>query len=147
MNRFQSAIKPPGEQSQRGTPEEQGGQHAKQERQPTVEIADWVVHAVSGRHLRPEEEKVAGPIVHYVYGAALGGLYGYAAGRDPRVSAGMGAAFGAAAWILADELPLPLMGLSKPPWEYPASMHAYSLASHVVYGMSTEVLRRSIVRR
>jgi putative membrane protein len=144
MNRFQSMVKPEQEQHPRGKPEEQGGQHAKQHRQPTVEIADWVMTAATGRHLTRDEEKVAGPLVHYVYGAAIGGLYGYAATRNPKITAAAGLPFGVAAWIFADELPLPLFGLSEPPWKYPASMHAYSLASHVVYGVTTEVVRRGL---
>lgn len=137
-------MKPPEQQHPKGKPEEQGGQHAKQHRQPTVEIADRVMSAVAGRHLRPDEEKVAGPIVHYVYGAAIGGLYGYAASRNPKLAVAAGLPFGVAAWVLADEIPLPLLGLSESPWQYPASMHAYSLASHVVYGMTTEAVRRGL---
>ena len=144
MNQFQSAIKPKQEQNPAGKPDEQGGQHVKHHRQPTVEVADRVMNTVAGRHLRPEEEKVAGPLVHYAYGAAIGGLYAYAADRNPKITAAAGLPFGVAVWLLADEVPLPLLGLSKPPWEYPASMHAYALASHAVYGMAVEGVRRGL---
>ena len=40
------------------------------------------------------------------------------------------------------EAVVPALGLSKPPTEYPLSNHLYSLASHFVYGASTEATRR-----
>ena len=36
--------------------------------------------------------------------------------------------------------------LCKPPKEYPASTHLYGLASHRVYGLSLEMVRRDARR-
>jgi len=45
-----------------------------------------------------------------------------------------------------DEAALPVPGLSKPPTEHPLSSHGLALASHVVYGLTTDGVRR-LVRR
>jgi uncharacterized membrane protein YagU involved in acid resistance len=60
------------------------------------------------------------------------------------VTAGAGSAYGAAVWLVGDEAVVPLLGLSKPPSQYPASTHAYALASHLVYGLTLEGGRRAV---
>jgi hypothetical protein len=39
---------------------------------------------------------------------------------------------------------VPALGLSKSSEEYPLSIHAYALTSHLVYGLTTEVVRRAV---
>ncbi len=46
--------------------------------------------------------------------------------------------------VIMDEALVPAVGLSGPPWRSPASTHAYSLASHFVFGLTLEVVRRGI---
>ena len=58
--------------------------------------------------------------------------------------ASAGIPFGAAFWLLADEISVPLLGFSKGPTEYPVSTHAYALASHLIYGATAELSRRVI---
>ena len=108
----------------------------------TMKAADKLYQAVAGQPLSKEEKKVAGPAVHYVFGTAMGGLYGAAVEYDRRASSGAGIPFGTALFATADELAVPALGLSKDPTEYPLSQHAYSLASHAVYGVTTEAVRK-----
>jgi uncharacterized membrane protein YagU involved in acid resistance len=49
-------------------------------------------------------------------------------------------------WLLADEGIVPALGLSKGPKDYPLSTHAYAFASHLVYGIATEVVRSALRR-
>ena len=37
-----------------------------------------------------------------------------------------------------------VLGLSKPPTEVPVSKHVYALASHFVYGLTTDLVRRAV---
>jgi hypothetical protein len=37
-----------------------------------------------------------------------------------------------------------VLGLSKPPIKYPVSTHVYALASHLVYGLTAELVRRNL---
>lgn len=119
---------------------EKGGEQDSDD--ATMKTADKVYSSVFGRSLSEEEKKKAGPVVHYVFGTAMGGMYGVAAEYDRRVTYGAGVPFGAALFATADELAVPALGLSKEPTEYPLSQHAYALASHAVYGATAEAVRR-----
>ena len=110
----------------------------------TVKTASAISEGVFGHELTKSEKKVAGPAVHYAFGASVGGLYGAAAELAPEATAGAGLPFGAAFWLLADETAVPLLGLSKGPTDYPLSTHVYSLASHLVYGLTAEAVRRAV---
>jgi hypothetical protein len=47
-------------------------------------------------------------------------------------------------WLGADELGLWRARLAKEPTAYRPSLHVYALASHLVYGVTTELVRRSV---
>jgi len=51
-------------------------------------------------------------------------------------------AFGAAVWMLADEVALPLLDLTPPPEAIPLSIHLYALTAHLVYGLATRRMLR-----
>lgn len=108
----------------------------------TVKTAEAISEA-AGHQLTQQEKQVAAPAVHYAFGSTMGALYGIAAELNPKSSAGWGAPFGAALWLGADELAVPVLGLSGPT-DTPVSTHASALAAHVVYGLTTEVVRRAV---
>jgi putative membrane protein len=110
----------------------------------TQKVADQISEAVQGRKLTKSEKKKAGPVVHYAFGAIMGAVYGAATEINPSVNALAGIPFGAILFAGADELAVPALGLSKGPTETPLSKHALGLASHAVYGVTTEVVRRMI---
>jgi putative membrane protein len=117
---------------------------AKEQDDATVETAKVISRTVFGHELQESEKEPAGAAVHYVFGTATGGLYGALAEVSPQVTAGAGLPFGAAFWLIADEISVPLLGLSKGPTEYPVSTHVYAFASHLVYGVTTEFSRRAL---
>jgi len=55
-----------------------------------------------------------------------------------------GTGFETAVWVFADEGLVPALGLSQDSTAYPASVHMYSLASHMVYGLTAELVRRAV---
>ena len=154
MNQFQAAWtriqegteKSHGAQSMQPAEGSSGDQSldVKEQDDATVEVAKIVSREVLGHELQESEKKPAGAAVHYAFGTMSGGLYGALAEVTPQVTTGAGVPFGAAFWLLADEISMPLMGLSKGPTEYPVSTHAYALASHLVYGATAELSRRAI---
>jgi uncharacterized membrane protein YagU involved in acid resistance len=77
-------------------------------------------------------------------GATSGALYGAVAEVLPEVKVGAGLPFGVAVWLIADEGIVPAAGLSKSASEYPLSIHAYAFASHLVFGLTTEIVRRAV---
>jgi uncharacterized membrane protein YagU involved in acid resistance len=110
----------------------------------TMKTADRLFLLVNNRHLSKEEKRTAGPVVHYMYGTVLGGIYGLLAEFVPVSKVGFGTGYASAAWFFGDEIAVPVMGLAGSPWDYPLSSHAKALASHVVYGATTEAVRKAV---
>lgn len=155
MNQFQAAWskaaegfeKPHGAQSMQPSEGEkpgESGQDKEQQDDATVKAARAISEGIFGHELKEDEKRPAGAAVHYAFGTATGGLYGAVAELAPEVTAGAGLPFGAAFWLVADETAVPLLGLSKPPTEYPVSTHVYAFTSHLVYGLTAELVRRSL---
>jgi putative membrane protein len=111
-----------------------------------MRVANAVAVGLSNRELTPSEKETSGTALHYAFGISTGALYGVGAEFMPMITAGWGVPFGISVWLGADEGVVPALGLSKSPKEYPLSVHAYSLASHAVYGLTTELVRRAIRR-
>ncbi len=112
----------------------------------TVKTAQAIADAVCGCQLSDSDKKWAGPAVHYTFGTAMGALYGAATQTISAASSGRGAAFGTALWLGADEVAVPALGLAGPPTESPLSSHANALASHLVFGFVTDLVRRTVLR-
>ena len=110
----------------------------------TVKAAEKVSEALFDHRLEDDEKRWAGNAVHYATGGTSGAVYGLAAEFAPKVTSAVGVPFGTVVWLAVDEGAVPLFGLSKGPTEYPVSTHAYALASHFVYGLTTEVVRRAL---
>lgn len=153
MNQFQAAWtriqegseKPHGAQSMQPSEGSKGqGEDAKEQDDATVKVAKVISEGILGHELQESEKKPAGAAVHYAFGTVTGGLYGALAEVTPQVTSAAGIPFGAAFWLLADEISVPALGLSKGPTEYPVSTHVYALASHLVYGATAELSRRAI---
>lgn len=130
-------------QPSEGSPAAQG-QDAMEQDDATVKTANAISESILGHELQENEKKAAGAAVHYAFGTVSGGVYGALAEVAPQVTTAAGVPFGAAFWLLADEITVPLLGLSKGPNQYPLSTHAYALASHLVYGATTELSRRAV---
>jgi putative membrane protein len=113
----------------------------------THEAAARAAGAVEGRTLNEQEREVGGSLVHLAFGAGAGALYGALADASPRITAGGGVPFGMGLFLLAGEVGVPAAGLSRRPTTYPLSRHLASLASHVVYGLTLECVRRALTRR
>ncbi|HEY6119946.1 MAG TPA: DUF1440 domain-containing protein [Pyrinomonadaceae bacterium] len=156
MNQFQAAWtkaaegfeKPHGAKSMQPTDGGNSGAASEENKEnqdnATVKAASAISENIFGHELKEWEKEAAGASVHYAFGMATGGLYGGVAEFVPEVTAGAGLPFGAAFWLDADETAVPLLGLSKPPTEYPISTHVYAFASHLVYGLTTEVVRSAL---
>ncbi len=158
MNGFQKALgkriagveRAHGAQSlQRGSPQHGIGRDLRErgsddERDDAaMRLANAISVGLSAHDLQRSEKDSAGTALHYAYGISMAALYGAAAEFAPVVTIGAGLPYGASIWVVADEGIVPALGLSKSAEEYPLSIHAYALASHLVYGLTTEVVRRA----
>ncbi len=109
-----------------------------------MKVAERISEALLNRPLNEEEKKQSGRLVHYAFGAAVGGLYGALAEIKPHVKRGAGLPFATALFVAADEIAVPSLGLSQPPLKASAQDHFYTLASRFAYGTTTELVRRSV---
>ena len=108
----------------------------------SMQAADALARPALGRPLSERERLAGGTLVHHLFGAVAGAMYGAAAETQPSATAGAGIPFGTSVWLAADEIGLPLAGFAAGPFRYPASRHAAALASHIVYGLTVEGVRR-----
>jgi putative membrane protein len=118
--------------------------HASDGPDATMVTADRLARSFLGHRLSRDEKQKAAPIVHYAFASAVGSAYGATAEYAPQVKKWTGAPFGAALFVGADEVALPALKLSRGPREYPLSAHLYGLTSHLVYGLTIELVRRGV---
>jgi putative membrane protein len=128
-----------------------GGRHDSRDWQERYEgenaneiAAQSIAARAIDRELTRDELGVAAPLLHYTFGASMGALYGGLAETGDDVPLMSGAGFGTAVWVAADEVAMPLLGLSKRKGGLPLEAHAQSFAAHVVYGLTTEIVRRGV---
>ena len=125
--------------------EEEKNSKKKKDEPATVKAAEEISEAVFDHKLKKSEKEPAGEAVHYAMGATSGLIYGIASEIAPMTTVGLGIPFGAAVWLVADDVVVPALGLAKPATEYPLSTHAYALSSHLVYGLTTDLVRRAVL--
>ncbi len=130
-------------------PDSAGGRHDARDWQERSEgensnelAAQAIARRVLGRRLTNEELRVAAPVTHFLFGAAMGALYGLYVDARQRTMSGMG--FGSTVWLLADEIAMPVLGLSQPTTRRPVEMHLQSFASHLVFGVAAEMTGRVV---
>ncbi len=142
MNRFQSLLsKASNSRRQQGQREH----HEQHEIEPaTTQVATTVSKRIFHHTLTEPQKKIAEPAVHYAFGTTMGAVYGTLTEVLPAASFGFGLLYGTGLWFMADEVAVPALRLSKAPTRYPFSTHAYALASHWVYAMTAESIRRMI---
>ncbi len=124
--------------------EEKKPKKKKEDEPANVKTAEAISENVFDHKLKKSEKEAAGEAVHYAMGATSGLIYGIAAEIAPVTTAGLGLPFGAAVWLVADDIVVPALGLSKPATKYPLSTNAYALSSHLVYGLTTDLVRRGV---
>ncbi len=111
----------------------------------TMKTADALVSAVTGgRHLSMEGKQKGGPVVHYAFGALMGALYGMGAEYSSTVRSGFGTTFGSILFAGADLWAVPALGLSGSSSNAPISSLATPFSAHIVYGATTEGVRRLV---
>ena len=149
MNEFQSAWTKVSEKLQadsNSNRQKQDSPKHEESEDATQKAANKIARELIGRSLSQEEKKIAGPILHYAFGATMGGAYGAAVEYEPKVRYGAGVPLGTLLFLAADEAAVPALGLSRAPTKYPWKSHAYAFAAHAVYGTTTELVR-SYVRK
>ncbi|HEX9269800.1 MAG TPA: DUF1440 domain-containing protein [Candidatus Limnocylindria bacterium] len=107
----------------------------------TVRVAERISEEVFDTPLPEAMKPKAGQLVHYATGAGIGALYGLVGEIVPPVRMANGMPFGAVVWWVADNMAVPAERPGTPPERTAPSTHVYALASHLVYGFTTETVR------
>ena len=128
-----------------------GGKHDGRDWQERAEdanatelVAQRLAAAALDRSLTRDELSVAAPFVHYAFGALMGAFFGGLVERSEGLAPLSGAAWGTALWAVGDEVAVPMLRLSRPTTEYPAEVHLQAFASHLVYGITTEIVQAGV---
>jgi putative membrane protein len=112
--------------------------------EPATARAVELTLEAAGHGVRDSDARAsAAQAVHYAFGISVGAVYGALAETNPRVTQYGGVAFGLGVWAAADEVSTTLFGLAPSPDDRPPLAHTYSVLSHVVYGLTTEAVRRA----
>jgi len=93
-----------------------------------------------------EAPEVATEAINWGFGAAVGAAYSVIVEYYPSASAREGASFGMALEALTHESALPALGLAEEPEDQTTRERVSEVTSHVVYGVTTEFVRK-IVRK
>jgi putative membrane protein len=112
------------------------------ELEPSEELAE----RIAGHELVTTKKEVATEAIHWGFGALTGAAYGALVEYYPAANAKDGAGFGMALSSLTHGTVLPAMGLAAEPEEQTARERTSEMATHVVYGVVTEMVRR-VVRK
>lgn len=110
------------------------------EPEPFTMLAEKLV----GHELIGTERTIATETIHWGFGALTGAAYGALAEYYPQATAKDGAGFGMALTSLTHGTTFPALGLSAEPEDQTTRERTSEMATHVVYGMVTETVRRTV---
>jgi putative membrane protein len=108
------------------------------------EPPDVLAEKLAGHSLDADTKAIAAESIHWGFGALVGAAYGALAEFYPAATSREGATFGLTLMSLTHETALPAMALSAPAEEQTAREHTSEAASHVLYGVVTERVRKFV---
>jgi putative membrane protein len=108
------------------------------------EPPDVLAEKVAGHELVGRQKEIATEAVHWGFGALTGAAYGALVEYYPAATAKNGAGFGMALSSLMHGTVLPATGLGAEPEAQTARERTSEMATHVVYGVVTETVRRVV---
>jgi putative membrane protein len=111
-----------------------------------LEPQELAVECVAGDALSPVAKARLSEGLRWGLGATAGAAYGAVAEFYPEATARQGASFGLVLEALSREAALPALGLAAQPEDLTTRERGSQITSHVVYGVTTELVRR-LVRR
>ena len=109
------------------------------ERMPPAKLAQEMTDETLSR----DEKLAAQDGIHYAFGTSAGMVYGLLAEVTPLGSA-LGLPAAAALWAGTHGTTLPALGLQADPDALPTSAHVWEIGSHLVYGLTVDLVRRAV---
>ncbi|MFD0977439.1 DUF1440 domain-containing protein [Salinimicrobium gaetbulicola] len=111
------------------------------EKSAQIKVMDQLAVKFTGTPIKIENEAIVEQMVNIPLGATVGAVYGY--GKRDRQETNIldGVILGGTTWASTHETSLPLMGLDRSPEKIPLKTQLHELAAHVIFGVTTEVVR------
>ena len=106
--------------------------------------AEELAEKMAGHRLDRATRATAGQALQWGFGAMAGAAYGALAEFYPAATSKEGATFGLVLMGLTEENALPALGLAADPGEQSLMERGSETASHVLYGVVTEKVRRVV---
>lgn len=114
------------------------------QRSAQIKVMDKFSTKLIGSPIKLENEGIVEQLVNLPLGATVGAIYGYGKRDKDQMNMLDGAILGATTWASTHETSLPLMGLDESPEKVPFKTQAHELIAHVVFGVTTEIVRSYI---
>jgi putative membrane protein len=108
------------------------------------EPPEMLAEKLGGHELSGPAKAFAAGTIHWGFGATAGAAYGALAEYFPAATDKDGASFGLALATLTHEGALPAMGLSADPEDQTSREHTSEMATHLIFGVVTETVRRFV---
>lgn len=117
------------------------------ERSAQIKMMDELALKVTGTPIKIENEGIVEQLVNIPLGATVGAAYGYGKRHKDKISVIDGVMLGGTTWASTHETTFPLLGAEKSPEKIPFGIQLNELFAHVVFGVTTEIVRGYIDER
>ena len=118
-----------------------------EQRSAQIKIIDDLSTKITGSPISVDNEELAEQIVNFPIGASVGAAYGFGKKDDDELNIKDGIILGGSTWITTHETSLPMMGLEPKPTDVPIRMQMNELFAHVLFGITTEIVRSAVLKR
>ncbi|HSP12221.1 MAG TPA: DUF1440 domain-containing protein [Salegentibacter sp.] len=118
-----------------------------EQRSAQIKILDDLSTKITGGPISVQNEALAEQLVNFPVGASLGAAYGYGKKDKDQLKITDGVILGASTWFTTHETSLPLLGLEETPMETPIKTQANELFAHVLFGVTTELVRSFVSKK
>ena len=109
------------------------------DRESDVNSVQMLAHLLRRPHVEAATAEALATVLHYLFGASAGALYGSLAEAAPVLRAGFGTLYGTSIWVFGDELPIRLAGVCDVRRKSAVS-HCAALFAHLLFGATVELL-------
>ncbi len=117
------------------------------DRSARIKVMDNLSTKITGLPISKQNEALTEQLVGLPIGASIGAAYGYGKRYKHEFNAIDGVILGSSTWISTHETSLPLLGLKKNPVDIPLNLQVNELLAHVLFGVTTELVRSSVNKR
>lgn len=117
------------------------------EEEEQLHLIDDLSERVTGTPISTENQDIAEQFKDIPLGASVGAAYGYGKKDDEEINIFDGVILGATTWASTHETSLPLAGQEETSDDIPVTTQLQELFAHLLYGVTTEVVRGLVSQR